>query len=157
MAVELSVEAAPWVPLHEVRLLADGEVLRRYRGSDLVRDDGVRLHATEQFTFDHDVFLTLEAGAPLAAKRDSWLAEHGGIYSGVLAPNFIPTAFTNPVFVDVDGNGVFDPVGLPLAAAATATPARFAAIWVMVAVGLPLWRRRRSVGRGAAIRGRASG
>ena len=28
------------------------------------------------------------------------------------APGFVSAAFTNPVFVDVDGNGRFDPPGL---------------------------------------------
>jgi hypothetical protein len=153
VTVEAAVAAAPWVPLHEVRLLADGEVVKRYRGSDFEQRDGVRLHATEQFTFEHDVFLTLEAGVPLTAERDSWLAEHGGVYSDALAPHYLPMAFTNPVYVDVDGNGVFDPVGLPLAAA-RATPARFAGVWVAVAVGFPWWWHRRSVGRGAVTRGR---
>jgi hypothetical protein len=36
------------------------------------------------------------------------------IYAAV-APGFVPLAFTNPIFVDADGNGRFDPPGLPAA------------------------------------------
>ena len=35
-----------------------------------------------------------------------------GLYRDVL-PGFVPFAFTNPIFVDVDGNGRFDAPGLP--------------------------------------------
>ncbi len=40
------------------------------------------------------------------------------IYAAV-APGFVPLAFTNPIWVDVDGNGKFDPPGLPAAPAVT--------------------------------------
>ena len=35
-----------------------------------------------------------------------------GVYTEVLAPGFLPVLFSNPVFVDVDGNGRFDAPGL---------------------------------------------
>jgi len=59
-----------------------------------------------------DAFVTLEAGAPLDADPAAWIRAHPGLYTEVIAPGFVSVAFTNPVFVDVDGNGRFDPPGL---------------------------------------------
>ena len=38
-----------------------------------------------------------------------------GLYTEVIAPGFVSAAFTNPVFVDVDGNGRFDRAGAVMA------------------------------------------
>jgi len=57
-------------------------------------------------------FVTLEAGAPPEAEAEGWLAQHPGLYTELLAPGFVSSAFANPIFVDADGNGSFDPPGL---------------------------------------------
>jgi hypothetical protein len=54
------------------------------------------------------------AQAPYPAETIS----HPGLYTEVLAPGHVPVAFTNPVYIDVDGNGVFDPPGLGASASA---------------------------------------
>jgi hypothetical protein len=53
-------------------------------------------------------------------------------------------AFTNPIFVDVDGNGRFDAIGLPLPARPSRAP--FVAGAAALALFAALWwlRRRRS-------------
>jgi len=110
--VELSVVAAPWVPVDEVRIVVNGEVARRF--GDLARgSDGVmRFQRSEELRFERDAFVTLEAGAPLEAEAEEWLAQHPGLYTELLAPGFVSSAFANPIFVDADGNGSFDPPGL---------------------------------------------
>ena len=111
VAVEIGVAAAPWVPVEEVRLLASGEVVRRYGAADLVADAVVRLRDRAELVLEEDAFITLEAGVPLDVNPRSWAAARGGVYAATIAPGFVPTAFTNPIFIDVDGNGRFDAPG----------------------------------------------
>jgi hypothetical protein len=111
--VELGVAAAPWVPVEEVRLLANGEVVRRYAAADLAADAVVRVRDRAELALEKDVFLTLEAGVPLDVDPQSWATERGGVYAATIAPGFVPTAFANPIFIDVDGDGDFDAPGLP--------------------------------------------
>jgi hypothetical protein len=93
-----AVDAASWVPVDEVRILVDGAVVHagRERSGKLTR------------TLARDAFVTLEAGAPLDVDPATWIADHPGPYTEVVAPGFVSTALANPVYVDVDGNGVFD-------------------------------------------------
>jgi hypothetical protein len=100
--VEYAVDGAGWVPIDEVRILVNGEVV--LTGAE--RSGGLDLELAR------DGFVTLEAGAPLDADPAAWIRAHPGLYTEVIAPGFIATAFTNPVFVDVDGNGRFDPPGM---------------------------------------------
>jgi hypothetical protein len=109
--VQLAVAAAPWVPVDEVRLLVNGEVVRVYR--DLVAAEKVmRLLRTDVLDLERDAFLTLEAGAPLDADPERWRAERGGVYASVVAPGFVAQAISNPIYVDVDGDGRFAAPGL---------------------------------------------
>jgi hypothetical protein len=144
VAVRLAVAAAPWVPLAEVRLLADGEVVRRYRPDGPAEGSPIRLRAEERLRFERDVFLTLEAGIALDADPGAWLDEHSGVYSETLAPGFVPMAFSNPIFVDVDGNGRFDPIGLPVTAASDPVPVGAVAAAAALVLGVWWLRRRRA-------------
>ncbi|MEO1935038.1 MAG: hypothetical protein ABGX04_09675, partial [Myxococcales bacterium] len=57
--------------------------------------------ATLPLAFERDAFVTVEVeGKPEGLYRDA-------------LPDYTPFAFTNPIFVDVDGNGRFDAPGLP--------------------------------------------
>jgi hypothetical protein len=100
--VEYEVDAAGWVPLDEVRILVNGEVVQT----------GRERAGTLELALERDAFVTLEAGAPLDADAQQWIRAHPGLYTEVIAPGFVSTMFTNPVFVDVDGNGRFDAPGL---------------------------------------------
>lgn len=100
--IEYAVDAANWVPIDEVRILVNGEVVL----ARAMRNGALDLELAR------DGFVTLEAGAPLDADPAAWIRAHPGLYTEVIAPGFVSTAFTNPVFVDVDGNGRFDAPGL---------------------------------------------
>jgi hypothetical protein len=100
--VEYEVDGAGWVPIDEVRILVNGEVVSTGRERSGALD----------LALERDGFVTLEAGAPLDADQTAWVRAHPGLYTEVIAPGFVATAFTNPVFVDVDGNGKFDAPGL---------------------------------------------
>jgi len=109
--VEIQVVAAPFVPVDEVRLLANGEVVRRW--TQLPVDSDLRLGARTTVPLAGDAFLTLEAGVPLGTDAEAWRAAHPGPYAAAVAPGALPQAFTNPIFVDADGDGRFEPPGLP--------------------------------------------
>ena len=92
--LELTVRAASWIAVDEARVFVDGELV--YGGT---------LEAGETqslpLRFERDAFLTVEVeGAP------------GARYQAV-APGFTPFAFSNPIFVDADGDGVWTAPGLP--------------------------------------------
>jgi hypothetical protein len=112
--VTIDIAAAPWVPLEEVRLLVNGEVVRRFTGLA----DAAQGRFTQQLELrvDADAFVTVEAGAALEAEADEWAARNPGPYADDLAPGFVPMLFSNPVYVDRDANGRFDPPGLSRAA-----------------------------------------
>ena len=112
VAVTLEVRAANFVPVDEVRLLVNGEVHRVFK--DLPRGDAEPLDYAVRTTLrlERDAFLTAEAGAPEDVDAIRWAVQHPGLYSEAIAPGFVPQAFTNPIFVDVDGNGRFDAPGL---------------------------------------------
>ncbi len=70
-----------------------------------------RLETELELTLERDSFITLEAGAALPRDPGAPNTPLGGVYS-VVAPGFVPMAFANPIYVDVDQNGQFDPPGL---------------------------------------------
>jgi hypothetical protein len=110
--VSFEVVAAPWVPVDEVRIVANGEVAARITDLPRRADGVLRIAHRQELELERDAFVTVEAGAPLDAEALEWTATHPGLYTEVLAPGFVSSAFTNPVLVDVDGNGSFDPPGL---------------------------------------------
>lgn len=130
--VRYEVVSAPWVPVDEVRVLVDGEVVRALpeRSGQL------------DLRLARDAFVTLEAGAPLDADPAVWFATHRGLYTEAIAPGHIPTAFSNPIYVDADGDGRWTAPGL--------APARDGSgrwpVWVALLAALGsawLWRRTR--------------
>jgi hypothetical protein len=139
VAVEIQVAAAPWVPVDEVRLLIGGEVTQAFRSLPAVAPDGTRLAARLELTLEADTFVTLEAGLPLDADPDRWMAEQAGDYARI-APKFVPQAISNPIWVDVDGDGTVTPLGLP---AASADRLGRIALSVLALASLWWWLRQR--------------
>ena len=93
----VSVEAPDWVPVSELRVYQNG---RRVETHPIERGGSLRL----PLAFAADSFVTVEVeGDPRG--RD------GAGYRAV-APDFVPFAFTNPIFVDADGDGRFTAPGL---------------------------------------------
>jgi len=112
VVIKIRVEAAPWIPVEEVRI---------YRNCDLIETHAIKsskvLGKVLRFNravpiagIDDDSFITVEAsvkidgsGAPITP----------GLLKEVqtIEPGVVPLGFTNPVFVDRDGNG-YEPPGL---------------------------------------------
>lgn len=131
--VDWEVAAPAWVPVGEVRLLVNGDPVRVLRATS----------GSSELSLRHDAFVTLEAGAPLDADPADWRERHRGLYTDVLAPGFLPTAFTNPVFVDVDGDGRFSAPGLPPPARPLAGAAAGLALVAAGSGVVATWTRRR--------------
>jgi hypothetical protein len=104
MRVQIKVQSAPWVLLDEVKILINGE-------RELIFP--IKSSKSDIIKFDKDIVLTLERDATIIAEvlgRSSlYPVVQGTSRDGLLEDAVTPYALTNPVFVDVDGNGVFDP------------------------------------------------
>jgi predicted metal-dependent phosphoesterase TrpH len=102
--VWIRVQSAPWISVDEVRLVVNGE-------RKVIFPVKAEKKATQKF--EEQISLTL--------KKDSYLAVevlgNETLYpvlqqmsrSGLMTNAVIPYALTNPVFIDVNGNGKFDP------------------------------------------------
>lgn len=100
--IRLAIQAAPWVDVAHARFYIDGELAYE---TEAAAGDVVSL----RHRFVRDAFVTAEVeGTP------------GRDYAARL-PGFTPFAFTNPVFVDADGDGRWSPPA-PLAAASAPAP-----------------------------------
>ena len=113
---------ASWVPVDEVRVVVNGEVRpeltfdaatnpklkKRPKHPRLARQEGASSASTPWWRSrspGEDLFLLVEAGAkldPLPAPDPD---------ASLVVPGYVSLAFTNPVFVDVGGDG-FDPPGV---------------------------------------------
>ncbi len=90
----IHVQAAPWVPVDELRVLVNGE-----RVHVEALQGGGRFEVP--LTFERDAFVTVEVeGAPR------------GLYA-LIHPGLLPLAFSNPIWVDADGDGAWTAPGLP--------------------------------------------
>ncbi len=103
--VALSVAAAPWVPVDEVRLLVDGRVARRFRTDGRASTGPVRFEREVELSLVRDAFLTLEAGAAPDADAAARAGERADVYARTIAPGFVSQLVANPIWVDVDGDG----------------------------------------------------
>lgn len=97
--VTVRVRAPSWVPVAEVRLVLDGEVVQTWPVGPF---DGV-LDRTFETTIPvgADTWVLAEAGHPLDSTEQPML---GGRY-GQIVPGYVPIGFTNPVRIDGDGDG----------------------------------------------------
>jgi hypothetical protein len=127
--LRITVRAAPWVPVDEIRVLAGGVVIEglpltpaanpadAFGTEGIARFDGV-------VTIDapgEDTFVTVEAGftMPETIGRDEYDRPDLDLGPspeplGTVAPGAHPMAFTNPIFIDTGDDGMYDPIGTPL-------------------------------------------
>ncbi len=132
--MEIVVSAPAWVPVAEVRVYANGRLMRKFDASTMSAD-GERFRTTLRISPVRDTYYTVEAGIPLpdavdtngdgvvdttdsngdgvVDNRDRGMPQPvvGGLY-GDIAPGFVPLAFTNPIFLDRNGDGRFNAPGI---------------------------------------------
>lgn len=106
--LNIRVLAAPWVPLNEIRVYVNGEVVRRLEAGP--QSKIARLDRRVRLSLERDAWLVIEA-TTTPESQSGKPSLPGGFYN-IVAPKFAPLAFTNPIFVDADGNGRFDPPGI---------------------------------------------
>lgn len=113
--VVMKVRSAPWVRVSEVRLVVNGE---RKMIFPVKAADGTPIVFSEEVSFglDRDAYLALEVLGMSSLYPVVQQVSRSGSYKNAA----LPYALTNPVFVDVDGNGRFDP---PLAGRVGVRPA----------------------------------
>ncbi|MCS7263573.1 MAG: CehA/McbA family metallohydrolase [Armatimonadetes bacterium] len=103
--IEIQVQAPNWVSVTEVELIANGIALKRWKVED-----------TKGKPF------SWRASAKVRPKRDAWyvviVRGAKGSLEPILRPfrtfegetfKVVPFSITNPIWVDRDGNGIFDP------------------------------------------------
>jgi hypothetical protein len=102
--VWIRVQSAPWVAVDEVRLIANGE--RKIIFPVKTPQDDIQKF-TEQISLKlkKDSYLVVE----VLGKKSLYPVLQQYSRSGLLKDAILPYAITNPVFIDVDGNGKFDP------------------------------------------------
>lgn len=108
--VAIKVQAAPWVPVDEIRVFANGALVRTIALTPQGPEPAVRYDDTIQVAVSKDTWILIEAGAAIPANPNdepSVPYEYSRVTTGIP-----PLSFTNPVFVDANGNGRFDAPGL---------------------------------------------
>jgi hypothetical protein len=119
--VAIKVRAAPWVDVSEIRLIVNGERKLVFPVKNGAASE-VRLAEEVAFHVSTDSYLAVE----VLGQRSLYPVVQRPSRTGSFREGALPYALTNPVFVDVDGNGRFDPPDpvkvrlLSLAAAAEA-------------------------------------
>jgi hypothetical protein len=109
LVATVRVRAAAWVPCPVVRLVVNGVA----QEVTLPERDAVALDETYTWPLDpgEDAWVLAEAGEPMALLESGASAPLPEPWAWIL-PEYEPLAFTNPVRLDVDGDGVFTPPGL---------------------------------------------
>jgi hypothetical protein len=102
--IHVRVQSAPWVSVDEVRIIINGE---RKLSFPVKSENRVPVR------FDEDIVLTLDRDSTIIAEvlgnKSLYPVLQARSRDGLLENAVLPYALTNPVFVDVDGNGRFDP------------------------------------------------
>jgi len=96
--VTIRVQAVDWVPVDEVRLVINGEVVFQAPVGPSPVDQVWR----KTLVLGRDAWVIAEAGWPL----DTLERPEGTVFS-MVAPGHVPIGFTNPIWLDVDGDGLW--------------------------------------------------
>jgi hypothetical protein len=153
--VKIRVTTPAWIPVDEVRLLVNGEVVETFDATTKPRvrplpakfeSNGktLRFKSTRKLTLTQDSYLIAEAGIPLPDAGEP-VPPSPEIMNTVL-PGAVPFAITNPVFVDVGGDGYQAP-GLAVPAGVrtgrmTGVTREVRAAAIAEGEHLPLWKIR---------------
>lgn len=119
--LHVKVQAAPWVPVDEVRLIKNGCVLACYNTStspavsnpsdpyEQTNSEVTRFDATITDTVTADSYYIVEASPNLPAPSDTPTAD---LVVNSVAAGAFTYGFTNPIFVDYDGDGKYTGIAL---------------------------------------------
>jgi hypothetical protein len=112
VVVKIRVEAAPWIPVEEVRIYQNCELIetRAIQSSKVLGKVNRFNRAITLEGIDADSFLTVEASVRIDSDGKPLTPGLLGTVQ-TIEPGVVPLGFTNPVFVDRDGDG-YQPPGL---------------------------------------------
>jgi hypothetical protein len=101
---KVRIQSAPWIGVDELRLVINGKrdkslpiVMEDSRALDIVKDISIHL--------DRDSHIVVE----VVGRRSLYPVLQSAAENGDAENAITPYALTNPIFIDVDGNGRFDP------------------------------------------------
>ncbi len=119
--LHIQVQAAPWIPVEEVRIIKNGCVLACFNSTttpavannpsnpfEQTSANVVRFNATYTDTVTEDSYYIVEASQNLPLTGPPPLDPAVNAIAG----NLLPWGFTNPIFADHDGNGEYDGITL---------------------------------------------
>jgi hypothetical protein len=113
VTVKVRVEAAPWIPVEEIRIYANCQLVetRSVQSKKILGKSVNRFNrAIPLSNISIDSFIHVEAGVRLDADNNP---VSPGLLTTVqtIEPGVVPFGFTNPIFVDRQGDG-YTPPGL---------------------------------------------
>jgi len=103
--VSVKVLSAPWIAVDEVRLIVNGErqiIFPVKTPKEIIQKFS---QPSLRWTLTEDSYIIVE----VLGKESLYPVLQRSSWSGFSTNATLPYALTNPVFVDVDGNGKFDP------------------------------------------------
>jgi hypothetical protein len=115
VTANVRVRAAPWVPVPEVRLVVNGLITRFAMVKPEDRPPGEPFESTYMWQIppqQRDAFVVAEAGWSLDRDYPVGEEELLGDYATVV-PGYLPIGFTNPIWIDQDGDGLWTGTGPP--------------------------------------------
>ena len=122
--LRIEVQAANWIPVEEVRVIANGFTTFTF---DATTSPQVSAPPASPYSQSLGKITRFEAEIPVTLAVDTYfIVEAGAKLSplpapdalvNTIVPGMVPLGFTNPIFVDLAGNG-FDAPGLPVMAKA---------------------------------------
>ena len=103
VTVGIQVQCTPWVSISEVRLIINGE--RKLILSVPANSESIIQFSEEiGLTLSEDSYIAVE----VLGKQSLFPVLQSRSSTGLLENTTLPYALTNPIFIDVDGNGQFD-------------------------------------------------
>ena len=110
VVVKIRVEAAPWIPVEEVRIYRNCELIdTRPVQASKVLGKVLRFNRAIPIPgIDADSFITVEASVKIDDEGKPITPELLETVQ-TIEPGMVPLGFTNPVFVDRDGGGYVPP------------------------------------------------
>ncbi|NIO48034.1 MAG: hypothetical protein GTN73_01145 [Candidatus Aminicenantes bacterium] len=102
--VWIRVQSSPWVAVDEVRLIVNGE-RKIIFPIKTAREDIQKFTEQISLKLKKDSYIAVE----VLGKKSLYPVLQQYSKKGLLKDAALPYALTNPVFIDVDGNGKFDP------------------------------------------------
>jgi len=100
----IKIQSAPWIAVDEVRLIVNGErkIILPVKAA---KEDIQKFTEQISLKLKKDSYIAVEA----LGKKSLYPILQQYSKKGLLKDAALPYALTNPVFIDVDGNGKFDP------------------------------------------------